>query len=298
MVNVSKKHEEQGASPDNRPHRETKRMKQKRGFTLIELLVVIAVIAILAAILCPVFAQVRIKGRRAACLSNLKQIGIAALMYAQDYDETILPWQTGPLGYTPTDGVWTGLIQPYLKNGGGTTARGVLGCPNWSEEAFKAGVTAPDCAPAFWSTNWPPREIYSHYSISAPNLQRGGAGTLQSPYSQTAGSGPTPTTAGGTSATGAGTYIGTTLGQVLRPAETMHFMDGVTILSPANTYGTGRAVTTAGGCAGRDMHHGGVNMLFFDGHSRWIKGHPGVWPYLKQNAQGEWFRTFMTYSME
>jgi len=62
------------------------------AFTLIELLVVIAIIAILAAILFPVFAQAREKARMASCLSNLKQIGVATQMYAQDYDETMAAW--------------------------------------------------------------------------------------------------------------------------------------------------------------------------------------------------------------
>ena len=59
----------------------------KRGFTLIELLVVIAIIAILAAILFPVFARAREKARQTSCLSNLKELGLGAIMYAQDYDE-------------------------------------------------------------------------------------------------------------------------------------------------------------------------------------------------------------------
>src|SRR5215207_2591903 len=69
----------------------------RRGFTLIELLVVIAIIAILAAILFPVFAQAREKARSASCLSNIKQLGLTLQMYAQDYDE-IYPgyWQWSP----------------------------------------------------------------------------------------------------------------------------------------------------------------------------------------------------------
>ena len=79
-----------------------------RGFTLIELLVVIAIIAILAAILFPVFAQARGKARQAACLSNLKQLGLATLMYAQDYDEMFpymyyVPSMTWPLGFLLTN---------------------------------------------------------------------------------------------------------------------------------------------------------------------------------------------------
>ncbi len=64
-------------------------MQRKNGFTLIELLVVIAIIAILAAILFPVFAQAREKARAISCLSNIKQITLAGMMYAQDYDETL-----------------------------------------------------------------------------------------------------------------------------------------------------------------------------------------------------------------
>jgi prepilin-type N-terminal cleavage/methylation domain-containing protein/prepilin-type processing-associated H-X9-DG protein len=87
---------------------------RRAGFTLIELLVVIAIIAILAAILFPVFAKAREKARAASCLSNLKQFGLAALSYAQDYDERL------PLSFIGISGYaywrWWDVLEPYVKN--------------------------------------------------------------------------------------------------------------------------------------------------------------------------------------
>jgi prepilin-type N-terminal cleavage/methylation domain-containing protein len=86
------------------------------GFTLIELLVVIAIIAILAAILFPVFAQAREQARSISCLSNMKQVGLATLLYIQDYDETF-PMNLY-FGYSPwpcVDSAWS-VILPYQKN--------------------------------------------------------------------------------------------------------------------------------------------------------------------------------------
>jgi prepilin-type N-terminal cleavage/methylation domain-containing protein/prepilin-type processing-associated H-X9-DG protein len=88
----------------------------RRGFTLIELLVVIAIIAILAAILFPVFAKAREKARQTSCLSNQKEIALAVLMYVQDYDErmpiSFFGW-TSPPGPPYT---WREIVQPYVKN--------------------------------------------------------------------------------------------------------------------------------------------------------------------------------------
>jgi prepilin-type N-terminal cleavage/methylation domain-containing protein/prepilin-type processing-associated H-X9-DG protein len=91
-------------------------MRQSRGFTLIELLVVIAIIAILAAILFPVFARAREKARQTSCLSNTKQIMLGFLMYIQDYDERLMnhtPGGIAPSGYRYS---WVVALGPYVKN--------------------------------------------------------------------------------------------------------------------------------------------------------------------------------------
>ncbi len=92
----------------------------RKGFTLIELLVVIAIIAILAAILFPVFARAREKARQASCLSNVKQLGLGVLMYMQDYDETFYLTSANHMNNLIAAGdhysIWYRAIMPYVKN--------------------------------------------------------------------------------------------------------------------------------------------------------------------------------------
>ncbi len=108
----------------------------RRGFTLIELLVVVAIIAILAAILFPVFARTREKARQASCQSNLKQIGLAFAMYKSDFDEKYMPCRQAMLYPDPRDVSkmiyysWPHLLQPYIGNWQ------ILTCPSMIEGLF------------------------------------------------------------------------------------------------------------------------------------------------------------------
>jgi len=102
--------------------------RNKKGFTLIELLVVIAIIAILAAILFPVFAQAREKARQAGCQSNMKQVSLAFLMYSIDYDEQFMsPYY---YGYVTDSATGATPLEPYIKNHSGGSKATVWVCPD------------------------------------------------------------------------------------------------------------------------------------------------------------------------
>jgi prepilin-type N-terminal cleavage/methylation domain-containing protein/prepilin-type processing-associated H-X9-DG protein len=121
----------------------------ERGFTLIELLVVIAIIAILAAILFPVFAQAREKARAATCVSNLKQLGLGMMMYAQDYDENYpLNNRAYPMSYVDNGsqccdyhGVWAKQIHAYTKN------VQIIDCPSAKRRDYRTIRDTPTATP-------------------------------------------------------------------------------------------------------------------------------------------------------
>ncbi|MDX1933936.1 MAG: DUF1559 domain-containing protein [Capsulimonadales bacterium] len=181
-----------------------------RAFTLIELLVVIAIIAILAAILFPVFAQAREKARQTSCLSNLKQIGTAMLMYVQDYDET-LPLHMQDNACTPantnTDACqqkstnrWAiGLLEPYFKSWT------IFTCPSFSGN-YASVFTAGN--PVAW---WYNQQRFGAYGYNYTFLSKWDGNCARS--------------------------LGKSLAAVGRPAETIAFVD--------TKLGTGRSADGA-----------------------------------------------------
>ena len=132
-------------------------MRRDRGFTLIELLVVIAIIAILAAILFPVFARAREKARQASCQSNQKQIMLGLLMYAADYDGRIMgvrqgatdPNYGGACGAQPGDRryMWRLVLQPYVKNSQ------LFICPSIDGRSENNGTNRFDLAESSYGVN-------------------------------------------------------------------------------------------------------------------------------------------------
>lgn len=126
-----------------------------RGFTLIELLVVIAIIAILAAILFPVFAKAREKARQVSCLSNMNQLGLGIMQYVQDYDEMY----PGTAYYGEG---WAELVFPYVKS------TGVFSCPD--------DVTQPQS----WQVGWTTQVSYvaNSWVIDYKNTQNNGAASM------------------------------------------------------------------------------------------------------------------------
>jgi prepilin-type N-terminal cleavage/methylation domain-containing protein/prepilin-type processing-associated H-X9-DG protein len=282
--------------------RTSARSRHRSAFTLIELLVVIAIIAILAAILFPVFAQAREKARAISCLSNCKQLGTGILMYAQDYDETIIPWYTceydgsgcGAGGAQRRDRIWVHKIQPYIKNGdtyaGMVKPAGMMACPSWSQAALQASAKATDCDGDDLGAAFPFTEMFSHYGIAyqcstlenvATNAPFPACGDQPgNPCYQEPGSLSYPDALGGS--------VTVTLGAIQRPAETTITSDG------GSWWKSGYGVTIAMGCEGDNMHQGGGNFTFCDGHAKRITANP--YRYVDKDSAGVYFCHYFTYS--
>jgi prepilin-type N-terminal cleavage/methylation domain-containing protein/prepilin-type processing-associated H-X9-DG protein len=223
---------------------------RNQGFTLIELLVVIAIIAILAAILFPVFAQAREKARAATCLSNMKQIAIASSMYVQDYDEQMVPTYQYYAGFSGNVNYlrwWYDMILPYVKNWG------VIQCP--SGRYFNtSGVTKVDFNSSGVGGVW------TSYGTCSNDVCVGSFGGAKS---YAAVKEPANTI-----------WVGESLS-----GPELWNRDGLWAWTcPKNEIPAGRRSANVA-C---DRHNGGANYAFVDGHAKWLrKTTPEMWNYLK-----------------
>lgn len=244
---------------------QTKHMKSS-GFTLIELLVVIAIIAILAAILFPVFAKAREKARQISCLSNEKQIGLGIIQYSQDNDEILVSAWYGGNGYQRSDVTpgnikykWMDAIYPYVKS------TQVFHCPDYNNDIAGA-CDANGCATGQYvpyqqfgvaaGTTTPDDNHYGSYGINAAYWD----GALND---------------NGISSPGASQHV--TLAQLSHPATTAWVADGEGGYqfdwpnnNPPITTG---GVPTVGSGGKQDgslgaRHTGMVNIIWCDGHAK------------------------------
>jgi prepilin-type N-terminal cleavage/methylation domain-containing protein/prepilin-type processing-associated H-X9-DG protein len=213
---------------------------KRKGFTLIELLVVIAIIAILAAILFPVFARARENARRASCQSNLKQIGLGILQYTQDYDEKYPMYRVPASSSNTTDRPhgWADAIQPYVRS------EQLLQCPS--------ETNGPNSSP-----------VASGYTDYAYNLWVGGytGGSKGSGLSLS-------------------TFTQPALTVLVCDYSSSTASSYTTGAQPYSACGTNYSAATCTGparlTAASIRHLDGANLAFADGHVKWSKGDPAT----------------------
>jgi prepilin-type N-terminal cleavage/methylation domain-containing protein/prepilin-type processing-associated H-X9-DG protein len=240
-------------------------MVKRRGFTLIELLVVIGIIAILAAILFPVFAQAREKSRQASCQSNLKQIGLALHMYAQDYDDTFAPaWVNSGRPSPGTVVYWQTFVQSYIKNRPVTlcpTYRNNYGFPSWFSSLDNVDV---DLKAKLWYCSYALNSLVTWTHVKWPDGNDKHFGAKD----------------------------GANWAQVEDASGTIYVIDGgspdiwsddhldFAVCAPHN-WNTGWSVGRVGQpCANRGVHGDRLNALYFDGHVRTVRAgstRPSMW---------------------
>ncbi|MEO7718030.1 MAG: DUF1559 domain-containing protein [Capsulimonas sp.] len=235
-------------------------MKSRIGFTLIELLVVIAIIAILAAILFPVFAKAREKARQTSCLSNLKQLGLGYMQYYQDSDECF-PNGAKSQGAWTTAGIgWAGQIFPYVKS------TGVYSCPDDSTSvaagrnriSYAVNAQLSEKAVTLAGANQPASTILF---IEVSNIQ---GQTL--PTENPAIANLSPADYGDNLISGWGTNGGNNQCCNSSPGNPGFYVTGKTMgvndHDPVLTPGKAKAA----------RHTDGANWAFVDGHAKWLRG--------------------------
>ena len=241
----------------------------KKAFTLIELLVVIAIIAILAAILFPVFARARENARRSSCQSNMKQIGLAMIQYAQDYDEMMCNNDNND--YTLT---WDNLIAPYAQKQ----------AQNQASKGGAAYLVCPSDYVTRRTDDYPGRDN-NPKSYAIPTLNTG-VGVWTTDPSKNA------STEHGVWKTISGIQYGRSLAQFPSVATTLMLVEAPISGNRANTVGANSVIapsSTLGGNIVQDgnstslsgkgvaldgktaLHFDGWNYLFMDGHVKWLR---------------------------
>jgi len=259
-------------------------MRSQRGFTLIELLVVIAIIAILAAILFPVFAKAREKARQTACLSNMKQLAMATKMYDSDWDECYPLYGYGSstnvffaLGPDPCDHVtwktswrWPSIVQPYVRNAG------LFACPTWSaNRTCRANFPLP-------RTKWS-YDIVRGGVVHMTSTPQGGTGI----GSITCGQCPRRCPSAGNRVILDGGWEEQKVSTAAAPANLIMLIEykrGSGFGSPKSCWSD---CSDAGGLhayqryyqdPNTQVHNDGNNFAFADGHAKWMK-YPdiGMW---------------------